>query len=365
MRILHCADIHLDSRMDSNLDKVKAKERKSEILNTFVRMIEYASDNDVNIVLIAGDLFDTGKVSVTCRNIVSDALRAHSEIDFYIIRGNHDRNDFIELSGTDTNIHIIGEEWEKYSLSESKKVTLYAREMGEGDGESYARALILNPSDINIVMLHGQESESQVRDKAEIIPLRSYRNKGIDYMALGHIHIPRVSKLDERGVYVYSGCLEGRGFDECGERGFYIIDIDEKTRSVSHRFVSFAGRRLFHINVDVTGLTRTSQMINRIRTEIEGSSANGNDLLKIVLTGETEVDCEMDTDYIRKTFSEEYYFVKVASATKLHVDLASYAGDISLKGEFVRNVMSAPGLSEDEKSGIIRLGIKAIMGEEI
>ena len=44
MRIIHCADIHLDSQMTANLDKVKAKERKHEILDTFLRMIKYAGE---------------------------------------------------------------------------------------------------------------------------------------------------------------------------------------------------------------------------------------------------------------------------------------------------------------------------------
>ena len=55
MKIIHCADLHLDSKMTSNLSKEQAKERKMEILRTYSRMIEYAKNNDVKAIIIAGD----------------------------------------------------------------------------------------------------------------------------------------------------------------------------------------------------------------------------------------------------------------------------------------------------------------------
>ena len=58
MKIIHCADLHLDSNMTSNLTSEKARERKRELLLTFHRMIQYAADNDVRAILISGDLFD-------------------------------------------------------------------------------------------------------------------------------------------------------------------------------------------------------------------------------------------------------------------------------------------------------------------
>ena len=69
MKIIHCADLHLDSQMTANLTKEQARERKREILRTFTRMVEYASKNDVRVILIAGDLFDTRSVSAMARRV--------------------------------------------------------------------------------------------------------------------------------------------------------------------------------------------------------------------------------------------------------------------------------------------------------
>ena len=51
MKIIHCADLHLDSNMTSNLTKEKANERKAELLATFERMVTYAKNNDIHIIL--------------------------------------------------------------------------------------------------------------------------------------------------------------------------------------------------------------------------------------------------------------------------------------------------------------------------
>ena len=88
MKIIHCADLHLDSKMETNLTKEQAKERKAELLNTFQRMVEYAAEEQVAAILIAGDLFDKKTVSATARNIVCQMIQFHPEIDFYYLKGN-------------------------------------------------------------------------------------------------------------------------------------------------------------------------------------------------------------------------------------------------------------------------------------
>ena len=57
MKILHCADIHLDSAMTANLDKDKARERRSELLASFKDMVGYAVKECIGVIIIAGDLF--------------------------------------------------------------------------------------------------------------------------------------------------------------------------------------------------------------------------------------------------------------------------------------------------------------------
>ena len=54
MKIIHCSDLHLDSKMKSNLDSKKAKERRNEILITYQNMVKYAVENNVKIIMYQG-----------------------------------------------------------------------------------------------------------------------------------------------------------------------------------------------------------------------------------------------------------------------------------------------------------------------
>ena len=95
MKIIHCADLHLDSRMTANLTKEQARERKREIIRTFTRMVEYAEKTGVRLIMISGDLFDTRNVSALARNTVRDMICTHPQIDFLYLRGNHDSDNFL------------------------------------------------------------------------------------------------------------------------------------------------------------------------------------------------------------------------------------------------------------------------------
>ena len=115
MKIIHCADLHLDSKLTSNLSKEQAKERKNEILRTFTRMVDYAENNEVRAILIAGDLFDTRTISATARNLVRDTILAHPAIDFFYLKGNHERDGFVsKLEEIPENLKLFTDSWRAY-----------------------------------------------------------------------------------------------------------------------------------------------------------------------------------------------------------------------------------------------------------
>ena len=63
MKILHCADLHMDSPMETHMTSEQARIRNAEILKSFRRMTEYAEQQKIRLVLIAGDLFDRERIT--------------------------------------------------------------------------------------------------------------------------------------------------------------------------------------------------------------------------------------------------------------------------------------------------------------
>ena len=355
MKMIHCSDIHLDSRMEQNLTAAQARERNAEILATFSRMVDYALEQDVAAVLLAGDLFDTQRVSAATAGFVLDRIRRAPQLDFYYLRGNHDESADVfrdlELPG---NFRTFGRDWTSYPCGGAVVTGL---ELDRENWQTMYDGLCLEKDAVNIVMLHGQIHTQSGED---MIALPKLKNKNIDYLALGHIHSFQAGQLDDRGNWCYCGCLEGRGFDECGEKGFVLLDIQEG--KVKTRFVPFAARTLQEVDVDITDLVSVDQILRAL--EDASRDLGSRDLVKFVLRGGYTLQTQKDLTFLKKMLEGRFYFAKIKDASSLKIDPESYVNDISLKGEFIRLVM-ASDRPREEKEKIILLGIRALSGEEV
>ena len=366
MKLIHTADLHLDSELSAHLDKERARLRRAEILETFRRMVSWAEENGVSAILISGDLFDTKTVRKGSRTMVLSAVQEHPDIDFYYLRGNHDEDLFTDSleGGIPENLKLFGPSWVKYEAKEDPRVVIAGAEYSDAHPELYT-TLSLDPDRLNIVMMHGQETASGGKNDSDIIRIRELRYRNIDYLALGHIHSHRETPLDSRGVYVYPGCLEGRGFDEAGEKGFMLLETEEGSREIRRSFVPFAKRTLYRLEIDVTDAENTAEIIRRTEAEVARLRIPESAMVEVVLTGSRNAEDEFDPLQIDAALQGRFFFSRVKDGTKLSIDYDSYEKDESLKGEFIRTVRDMASLSEEEKRSVIRYGIQALRGEEI
>ena len=351
MQIIHTADLHLDSRLETNLDPVKAKERKRELLLSFDNLINYAKNNNVEAILISGDLFDRPKISAKTREYILGIIEEAPMIQFLLIYGNHDFNMFQEHPmGLPSNLHIFKDKWETISF---KNVDITGIS-GENISPALYDNLCLNRSKKNIVMLHGDITN------LNSIPLSMLKERNIDYLALGHLHKYQKGKLDDRGIWVYPGCLEGRGFDEEGPKGFVLLDITDS--SIESKFIPFSKRILHDIKVDITNCDSWVEIRRNVTLKL--TNIPQSDMVRVRLVGEYDLSLIKQNELLEQSLNQQYYFARVSDESRLRINAKEYENDISLKGEFIRNVLASK-LSEDDKNRIIEYGIKALMKEEI
>lgn len=352
MKLIHCSDLHLDSKMETNLTKEKARERNYEVFLSFKRLISYAKENGVEAILIAGDMFDEKRVSANMLDMVFSEIEKASEIRFFYLQGNHD--DAFKGIKTIDNLKTFGESWTYYDLDD---VRIAGVEMSKDNCLGIYDELKLNKEDTNIVMLHGQESSQAGND---MVCLSKLKDKNIDYLALGHIHSYKCETLDMNGKYCYCGCLEGRGFDECGEKGFVLLEVNGK--NIESTFVPFSKRILHEVELDITGFCTINEIISEAERKI--SEIDSKDLVKLVLTGTYTADTNKDVDFILKALEERFYFLKIKDKSRLLIDAGDYKYDKTLKGEFIRTVL-ALDKSDEDKERIIACGLAALKGEKI
>ncbi len=359
MKIIHCADLHLDAKMESRLTSDQAKQRREELLYTWERMVSWGAEHDVSVILIAGDLFDTRRVRRTARRRVLQTMAAYPQMDFVYLRGNHDDTELWEGEASEipSNLKRFSEtEWTSYDYGEA---VISGIEITKENKDTYAARLLLDPSRCNIVTLHGQEGDYAGKDDTCPVLLPPLRNAGIDYLALGHVHSYRRERLDERGVWCYAGCLEGRGFDECGEKGFVLLEVSDG--KVTDTFVPFAGRSLYEETLEVSPEEDMPRLLARAEELL--SHRSPRDLVRLVLTGRTSMEEPLEPARFQERFEGRFFYFAVKDTTRVAVDYARYAQDPSLKGEFVRLLEDAD-LPEEERAAVIALGIAALSGEE-
>lgn len=416
MKIIHCADIHLGSGISYIEDPAKRRERQDELLETYRRMFRYAVLNEIEAIIIAGDLFDTDRVAAPLMGAVIREIIDHPDISVYYLKGNHDVN---IKSGIENipNLHCFTDVVKVYSLHNNElpemndihdlhgdtdvvsslhnlnmirndrvNVNIAGVELTPDNRDSFYDELNFAPEDFNILVLHGQLYENGGSNELAINK-RLLQHRNIDYLALGHIHAYRSGGIDARGIYCYPGCLEGRGFDECGSHGFVVLDIDTADGNCKRSFVEFARRKLHEIQVDITDMTGGAEILNSVEKSLDNARCPEQDMIRVELTGMVDQELSPVCAYIKKVLSERYYYIKVKDAAKKTYSLHNNANcnekicglhknkqmddksggydRVSFRKMFTDTVRSKNDISEADREEIIRLGIMALNGEEL
>ena len=354
MRIIHTADIHIDSPLTARLPRDKIKERRAELISNLRRLTDAAQRLGAEAIIIAGDLFDSQSVSKKAMSALIDAIESAPGISFFILPGNHDAEVLSGVGDLPKNLYLfpIGERL-SYECSDGVVIT----------GMAYCREKMFDEvrfekSKTNIIVLHGELRDKSSAER-ESIGLAEAAGRGIDYIALGHYHSYSVHRIDDRGIAVYSGTPEGRGFDEAGECGFVLLDV--KGGAVNHSFVRFAKRRLQIITVDLAGISRASEIADRAEAALR--AVPKSDMVRLELCGKFIPGLWKDTASLTDRFRDRFYHFEVKDSSVISVDPADYKNDKSLKGEFIRTVYADPALDDEQKAKIVECGINALMGE--
>ncbi len=352
MKILHTSDLHLNSKMNSKLGREKAAERKRELLLNFKKMTEIAKKRACRAFIIAGDLFDTEKISVSVKKSVLDIISSCSDIAFFYLPGNHEK-DAVTEENLPENLHVFDEAWTYFTLD---GVTFAGRR--ETEKGMFASLKKRENAEKLIAVLHGELCDKS--DSGGKIGLKELKETDIDYLALGHYHSYSAEEFDRGRFAVYSGTPLGRGFDEVGEMGYVIIDTEN---IVNFGFQKSDGRRLLEREIDITGINSTHELCDKISHACRDIPSS--DLLRATLIGGRSPELKLDLIYAEKRLGESFYYFEIKDNSRLSVSAEDYANDKSLKGEFIRLVLLDSTLSDKEKNDIISVGISALMGENV
>lgn len=354
MKIIHTSDLHLDSPLTTRLASDKVRERKRELFDTMKRIISDARAMGACGIIISGDLFDSDRVTRTSIENVVALIASAPDILFFYLYGNHEKRVLSEAGvPLPENLKMFGEGWTYMKLGD---VNIIGRCTTEKEMFS---DLSVVPGEKNIVVLHGELRDHSDEDGA--IGTKELEDLPIDYLALGHYHSYSAETIGRKTLAVYPGTPEGRGFDEAGDKGYVVINTDKY--GIYHEFKHSAKRTLKILRINVESIKKTSELQYALQKAVE--EVCPSDLVRVILHGHRELDLRIDTDYLARLFSSRFYYFEVQNASRVKFSAEDFKNDKSLKGEFIRGVISDPSLNDEQKNDIISLGLSALMGEDI
>ncbi len=361
VKILHCADLHIGANV-SFLGE-KAEGRRREILLTFENIVDLCVTERVDVLLIAGDLFDSSNIESSFAEAVFNKIKSVPQLKVVYTAGNHDPfNPRSPLANKSCdNLYIFGSEESVIKFPELN-LNIY--------GQSFETAflkgkekpdLVGEEGTINISLLHG-ELGGDINSRYNAISREYIEGSRMDYIALGHIH--KGTNVAEIGGtrFAYSGCPEGQGFDELGEKGVLMGEIGKGICSL--KFIPTAKRLHISEKIDITGCDNIPELIINTLTEKYGENYSQN-LYKIKLTGSVAEDFSINLADVTARVEDKVYFAKIKDKTQLSIDLIALSKEKSLKGIFVKKMLEKIENAEDKQplSDALNMGLKAFSGE--
>lgn len=364
VRILHTADLHIGA--GCSYLSAAAPVRRKEILKTFENIISLANESKVDLLLIAGDLFDSNKVEADLVDGVFSALDKLENAKAVIALGNHDPytadSPFLNrklnpytyiLSPTDCVLNF-----------DNLGCRVYGASFDGVYCEGANRFAITPPDDdlVNIMVIHG-EARSDLGGNYRSITPEFVRYSGMDYIALGHIH--KMSDVQYLGTtaLAYCGCPEGQGFDESGEKGVYIGTISKGKADLES--VKVARRTHYCLDIDVTDC---DDIERKIKEEISETGENfAENYFKITLIGKIKDNIKIDTAGLLASLSVFVAFIKIKDKTVADVDYNILKEEKTLKGYFTALMLEKiETASDSEKEKYIlalEKGLESFSGE--
>ena len=406
VKLIHTADLHLDSAFRSRFTKEEAENRRQKQLMAWKELLSFAVEKKVQGILIAGDLFDSPVVSHGTMDFFLSTIAEHPEISFFYLRGNHDtENTFRYQENLPKNLFLFSDKGKKYRLNdrlllagveygtkdisfgENKGATQGAGQAAEQaveqetvhgaealsknetESEEESKLLKLKEEDCNILLLHGALYQGTPKGDSlqgeEGIFLKNLEKLPLSYIALGHIHKGGEGKLNNGALWAYPGCLQGRGFDEEGERGFLYLKVEEEKKEIRKEFIPIKQGEFRILEIELLEDEGTLACLKKIEEEMEKAGISKEDSLRIILKGKKGLDQERNLRYLQLQLQDSVFFLEIQDESELSWNREEAMKEKSLKGEFLRVLAAADNLSKEEQEEIIALGMGLLQGGEL
>lgn len=369
IRILHLADLHLGYEPPWERH---AESQRRERDARLAKAVAWAMDRDIDLVLIAGDLFETHRPPAPLVDSVIANLQqlVDAGIQLVTLPGNHD-----EISYHDSVYRREGKRWpgllienpnmQKVATLRCRGTPVHIYSLAYTSGLTRTHPPLADfprpdGDGFHIALLHGSLDWDR-GDRSLPIDGQALEAAGYDYTALGHIH--RHIVRGQKNPIVYPGMIEGKDFDDPGVGFYTVVTLSTAGASVETAPADDA-LPLTTLSVDAGEYEDDREMVAALRARLPGQGA-----VRVVLTGSPGFTLQKEA--IEEALAGTSFYVQVVDESAGIADelIERLAGEPTVRGQFVSRMLARiQAASRQEEERLLRRalvrGLEALGKEE-
>lgn len=286
MKFIHCADLHLDSPLLglNRYEGAPVEELRGATRRALHELVQLAIRESVDLVLIAGDLFDGDwpDFNTGLHFVRALARLREAGVRVALVRGNHDAESRISKSlPLPDNVHVFPSRKAETRIYEDLGLALHGQSFGERTVDSdlaagYPKAVA---GAFNIGLLHTSLDGRPGHAAYAPTRLDVLRGKGYDYWALGHVHHREVVSEDAPRV-VFPGNPQGRHARETGPKGCELVTVEDGR--MESRFVALDCVRWLQLECPADGLADGDELLGAVQKRLREAARDAEGRLLAV-----------------------------------------------------------------------------------
>ena len=388
LRLLHTADVHLGAR-HTDLGDAAAAQRERQFA-AFAATIDLALAEMVDLVLIAGDLFDSNvQPKRSVERVAAELARlAAAKIRTVIIPGTHDvydrasiyrAYDLPTLAGNPPGgdlVTVLTPDRPDVHISACDVVVygrVFATKRAPHSPLLDFSAAADSRATWKVGLIHGAIAIPGKTDRDEVVVTREeIAASGLDYLALGHWHS---AQTDRAGTvhYGYSGAPEPVAVDQDRAGNVLLVTLDErdKRRTVKVEERQVGRTRFQKLDIDAATLTGQPVLLEQLTKR-----ADPDLILDVTLTGVRPDELDLDVDEVESALRPHFLRVRVRDRSTPALTTGAIPSAETITGAFIRDLegriaeLEAGGREADieqarELRDALRLGRLLLAGHEV
>jgi DNA repair exonuclease SbcCD nuclease subunit len=333
IKIIHTADFHIGASFPEN-----GIDFRKILINDFEMLCETCIENNSDILLISGDLFDSNSVSGFASSCVKEGLKKLSDnnIKCFLLPGTHDKltKDSIYYQFPNiSNVYIFGINFKEFYDERTGVYITGNAYLGADVGKRALNGLSpKKDAKINIALVHASIERPPLQRDQMLISEDEIAKSGFDYIALGHWHRYQVIR-DKKPTAIYPGSIEPMSKSEIDTGNVILLECND--RDIKYSKVKIGILKTKTIDIELKSDDKTAELTNAIKSNIDKHT-----IFTVLLKGKMIPTDEIDIDGVKNQFESEFFTLTIDPGI-LEVSIDEIPSDIpkeSVLGRFIHKV---------------------------